>query len=131
GSLLVPTPGVVFAALAAAPPAPPLSLAEQAQHFQRNRKLIEKLVDSGMVLALARDEDALRRVTCCSELARSLGDEMKQAAQEREGGRVAELGQHLQLLLKDGLAITLQKARRQIPPGSAELDQLIEVGETT
>jgi hypothetical protein len=106
-------------------PAAPSAQAEQAQHFRRNRGLIEKLVTGGV--RLAREKDPVQRAACCNGLAQSMADEMRQAATEREGARVAELGYHLQELLRGGIADNLHDARQHIPLGSAEERNLEEV----
>jgi len=84
---------------------------------QRNQKLVDKLVDGG--IDLARAADRVERAKCCNELARSLAEEIKQAADDHDGDRAIELGRHLQDLLKNGVAANLNKERSQFPQGSA------------
>jgi hypothetical protein len=119
-------PAVVLASVARAqPPAASLTRAEQAKHFHQNRGLIEKLVSGG--LCLAGEENALKRAACCNGIAQTMADEIRHAAEEREGSRVAELGKHLQSLLKRGVAENLTTARIHIPSGSAEEKELEKV----
>jgi hypothetical protein len=119
-------PASVLAALAqAGSPAASLSPGEQARRFQRNRDLIEKLVDGGV--RLAQEENPLRRAACCNGLAQSVADAMRQAAGDQEGARVAELGEHLKSLLTIGVAPNLGSARALIPSGSAEEEELQKV----
>jgi hypothetical protein len=119
-------PAVVLASVARAqPPAVPLVPAERARRFQQNRGLIGKLVTGG--LSLAGEENPLKRAVCCNGIAESMADEMRDAAERRERDRVAELGKHLQSLLKGGVADNLSKARTSIPSGSAEEKELEKV----
>ena len=90
---------------------------ERILQAQRNQKLVEKLVAGG--LNLARAADRLDRAKYCNDLARSLAEEIKQAADDHDGDRAIELGRHLQDLLKNGVAANLNKERSQFPQGSA------------
>jgi hypothetical protein len=92
---------------------------------QRNQKLVDKLVDGG--IDLARAADRVERAKCCNELARSLAEEIKQAADDHDGDRAVELGRHLQALLKNGVAANLVKERSQVPQGSARESELRQV----
>jgi hypothetical protein len=94
--------------------------AERLRLFRRNRGLIEKVVQSGLLLAAERDP--LRCAQCCADLAESLAIEIKDAAHSKEGSRVAELGQHLRDLLKQGVAANVTTVRSQVekaPPDSS------------
>jgi len=107
-----------FAALATAQVPQPVSPGpERILQAQRNQKLVEKLVAGG--LNLARAADRLDRAKYCNDLARSLAEEIKQAADDHDGDRAIELGRHLQDLLKNGVAANLNKERSQFPQGSA------------
>ncbi len=92
---------------------------------QRNQKLVDKLVDGG--LDLARAVDRVERAKCCNELARSLAEEIKQAADDHDGDRAVELGRHLQALLKNGVAANLLRERTIVPQGSARESELRQV----
>jgi hypothetical protein len=70
-------------------------------------------------LNLARAADRLDRAKYCNDLARSLAEEIKQAADDHDGDRAIELGRHLQDLLKNGVAANLNKEHSQFPQGSA------------
>jgi hypothetical protein len=94
---------------------------------QRNQKLVDKLVDGG--LDLARAADRVERAKCCNELARSLAEEIKQAADDHDGDRAVELGRHLQALLKNGVAANLLKERTIVPQGSARESVLRQVSD--
>jgi hypothetical protein len=98
---------------------------ERILQAQRNQKLVEKLVAGS--LNLARANDRLDRAKLCNELAKSLADEIKQAADDHDGDRAVELGRHLQDVLKNGVAGNLTKERSQFPPGSARETDLMRV----
>jgi hypothetical protein len=88
----------------------------RAHLFQRDRELIQTLVEGGLRLAAA--EDALERAECCSGVAERLATALQQAAVNDEKARLIELGVHLRALLESGVAANLSTARRQIPVGS-------------
>ena len=106
-----------WVALAGAQP-PPSDADEPGvvRHLHRNRHLIRALVQGG--LSLAREQDALRRADYCNGLARSVVGEIRQAADVQDNGRAIELGDHLQALLKLGVAGNLTSVRLVTPPGS-------------
>ncbi len=101
----------------------------RAHLFQRNRDLIQTLVEGGLRLAAA--DDALQRAECCSGVAERLAAAIQQAAVNQEQARVAELGLHLRALLETGVAANLTTARRQIPIGSTLEKNLHEVRDRT
>ena len=99
-----------------APPAPE----ERARLFRRNRGLVERVVQGGLLLA--KEKSALRCAELCADLADSLATEIQDAVQQKEGGRVKELGQHLSALLKQGVAANVSTVRGQVDqelPGSS------------
>jgi hypothetical protein len=98
---------------------------ERILQAHRNQKLVEKLVDGS--LNLARAADRLKRAEYCNDLAKSLAEEIKQAADDHDGDRAIELGRHLQDLLKNGVAANLNKERSQFPQGSTRETALIRV----
>jgi hypothetical protein len=116
--------------LAGAPhPAPQLDAAARARFFERNRDLIQTLVEGGLRLAVT--DDPLERAECCSGVAESLAAAIQQAARKQDGAHVAELGLHLRALLQTGVAANLSTARRQIPLGSMLEKNLREVRDRT
>ncbi len=127
--LLVPISIVLLSALVWADDAAAPSPAQLARQFQRNRGLVQALVHGG--LRLAGENDPLKRADYCTGLAECLVDEMRQAADDRETARVAELGQHLHALLEHGVAANLSTARDAIPPGSMEEKGLQDLQERT
>jgi hypothetical protein len=121
--LVVPLVVIALAALALAdqPSSAPVKEARIRQ-LERNQDLLEKLVQGGVDLAKA--EDRLKRVRCCNEMLKSLADEIKQAAKEHDSDRALELGKHLHDLLERGVAGNLTRESRQIPGGSARMEDL-------
>src|SRR5262249_26791861 len=101
--------------------------AQRAHQFQRNHELIEKLVDGG--LQLAAEEDPIRRAEHCNGLVAFLANEVQQAAVNTESTRIVEMGDHLDALLKHGVAGNLSKGRVQTPIGSARERELNRVRE--
>jgi hypothetical protein len=102
----------------------PLSDVERARQLQRDQELIESLVDSG--LALAATEDPLQRAGQCNKVAERLASEIRHAGADRDSGRVKELGQHLKLVLENGVADNLRIARTAIVAGSPRERALLE-----
>jgi hypothetical protein len=98
---------------------------EETLRFQRNRVLIEKLVDGS--LRLAGVDDPIRRADSCIDLAGPLADEIRQSLAQQERERVEELAGFLQILLNQGVADNLGQARQAIPVGSAEDRKLAEI----
>ncbi len=96
--------------------------AEQAQLFQRNREMIQELVNGG--LDLAGETSSLKRAERCNRLARTLADEVAEASRDREAGRVLELAEHLRDLMDHGVAANLAQARTTIKPGSQDEETL-------
>jgi hypothetical protein len=87
----------------------------QAEHLRRHGELVRGLVDDGLVLA--DTDDALGRAHYCAEtMAPRLTGELHRSAQARESRRVAELGQHLQALLQQGVADNLAHVEGNTPP---------------
>jgi hypothetical protein len=106
------------------PPSP--SGEERARQWQRDQELVRELVDTG--LTLAREEDALRRAAACKQLANVFSREIRRAAADRDGARVADLGRHLQAVLETGVAANLRSARGTISSGSPRERMFLEFG---
>jgi hypothetical protein len=117
---------VGLAALASAdePSTAPADLGRVWQ-VQRNQALVQDLVEGG--LHLAKAEDHLQRARYCNDLATSLADEIRQAADDHDGDRAVELGWHLQDVLQNGVAANLNKERAQIPHGSTRETEMNSV----
>jgi len=98
--------------------------------LKRNRDLVEALVKGGV--HLAGESDPLKRADYCNGLATSLAREIEEAAARKEGARAVEMGQHLQVLLKQGVAGNVYSVAPEAPPpGSTRWKQLGEVGQHT
>jgi hypothetical protein len=107
----------------AAPPAPE----ERVRLFRRNRTLIEQVVQGG--LWLAAEKDPVRCAELCANLAEGVAAEMRDALQQKESSRAADLGQHIGALLKQGVAANVSNMRSQIeqaPDGSSLRKKLDE-----
>jgi hypothetical protein len=124
---LVPTAlivGIVAAWASAQGPAGPTA-ADRLKLFDRNRPLLEKLVDAA-VLAAGRSK-AVDRADACRVAAEHLTRELAEAAAGNDPDRVSEVGEYLSAVLTDGLTPTLDEARRTVPAGSADADALLAV----
>jgi len=126
---LAVVPLAILASLVWADDAAVRPAAEHARQWQRNRELVKVLVDSG--LNLAGEDDVLKRADQCAGLAAHLASEISQAAQQREGARIAELGGHLQTLLEQGVAANLTRARDAATNGTSLEQQLKELQKQT
>jgi hypothetical protein len=93
--------------------------------LQRNRALILELVDGGIALASA--EDALVRADFCSSLAARMAKEIGEAATGRDNSRITEMGDHLEALLKRGVAANLTVDRLGTNLGSVRENQIRRV----
>jgi hypothetical protein len=105
----------------AATPAEP----RRIKQLQRNRKLIQTLVEGG--LRLAGIDDTLDRADSCKQLAKGLASEIRDAAQHREGDRALEMGQHLRDLLQQGVAGNIRSVRPTVHHGSLAEKHLYDV----
>ncbi len=119
--LLLPVAMAAGLALADPPIAGPTP-ADRLRQFQRNQKLIGKLVKSG--LELAGEEDPLRRADSCNRLAKELTQEIQRLVAGRARARADELGRHLEALLVRGVAGNLTLARTNLPPDSPRHPEL-------
>ena len=90
----------------------------------RNRGIIQTLVDGG--IRIAREDDSLRRADSCSDLARGLAVEVRQAAGARDSDRAVEMGQHLHDLLQSGVARNIRSVRSSAPEVSLAQKEKME-----
>jgi len=100
--------------------------AERVRLFERDQKLIQTLVESG--IELSGEDDPLRRAAQCNKLADRLAREISQAATAKDSPRVKRFGEHLQDLLTVGVAGNLVEARGSVPAGSPQERKLLEFG---
>ena len=106
-----------LSAWAAAQTTPVTSAAVQGRLFAENRDLLQSLLSDG--LAVGKDGDApLDRIAACRRAAKTLTRALESACRDEAADRVAELGDHLGEVLKDGLEPALAAARSDSPVGS-------------
>ncbi|HEX4608495.1 MAG TPA: hypothetical protein VH092_09840 [Urbifossiella sp.] len=114
----------VLAALAAwagaQGPAP--TAADRLRLHRANRTLLTDLVGGGVRLAGA--DNPVARAEACQQTARAVGLAVRRAAEARDADRVAELGDHRDALVRDGLVPVLEDATRTIPAASPDAARL-------
>ncbi|QEL15925.1 hypothetical protein [Limnoglobus roseus] len=98
---------------------------EQLHMFQRNRDLLENLVEHSVELANANTP--VGKVRACHESTKDLGRAIKDAADRDDADRVAELSEHLTAVIKFGLVPTVDDARTIIPVGTPDYQQLLDL----
>jgi hypothetical protein len=107
-------------------PEVPPNAVEQARRFQRNRGLIQALVNSS--LRLAGETSALKRAEQCNSVAACLAQEIGEAAEAKEGPRAVELGEHFRAMLEGGVASNLTTACRGMQPGTTAEQEMRRLG---
>lgn len=115
-----------FAVLACAHDNSGRDAAENPGQLQRNRSLIRNLVQSG--LQLAAEDDPLVRADHCHALAEQVIDEIRSSATEWEIDRAVQLSDHLNSVLKLGVAGNLRIVRFESSPSSAREIDVQRVG---
>ncbi len=126
--LTLGTVAVAVAALTASAQRPPAgkTAAEQLRLFRANRPLLEQLLDQG--LRLAEAGDALDRADRCRDAVLALSRALAEAsAADADPSRVAELGEHLAALVRDGLGPALAQAGVDHQPGSEGYKRLADL----
>jgi|GEM_PF-2138144 len=113
---------IVLAAWAGAQGRPMLSTAEQLKMLQADRTLLGSLVDDG--LGLAKSNTPVEKADGCRRMTKSLVDALGRAAGDQDPDRVAEIGEHLENVIRDALAPTIDEARGLIPEDSPEAAKL-------
>ena len=103
-------------------PRPALTADEQIRLHRANRILLADLVDRGIELGKANHP--IDRAEECRKTARVLGVALQKAAENDDADRVAELGNHLELVIRDGLVPMLDDAKRNIHPMSPDAARL-------
>jgi hypothetical protein len=117
---------LVFAVLAVAHDTAIGEPSANQRQLQRNRSLIRDLVQSG--LQLAAEEDPLVRADHCHALAERVIDEIKSSASESELDRAVQLSEHLNSVLKLGIASNLRIVRFESSPSSTREIDVQRVG---
>lgn len=110
---------VVLASLAAwAGAQGPTTAADKLRLHRANRALLTDLVGSGVRLAAA--DQPVARAEACQQTARAVGLAVRRAAEANEADRVAELGDHFNTLVRDGLVPALTEADGVVPRESPD-----------
>lgn len=121
---------MIFAGLAAIAGAqgPKIGLTASQQHqlFQRNRIMIQTLVDSSVEIS-TQSGDYLQRAKSYRKVIMKFENELTDAANGNDAGRVAEIGKHLDTVMRQGLAPSLQSAVRQVGPDGTGRKDLQEI----
>lgn len=107
-----------------------LTAAQQQQLFQRNRGMIQTLVDSSVDMS-TRSGDALHRAKTYRKVVVAFQTELRSAADTSDATRIAELGNHLDTLMRQGLAPSLKAAQQQIGPNGTGKKDLLDLRDRT
>lgn len=119
---------LVLSAWAGAQGPAPLTAADQLRLLRANRILLTDLVTSGVELGAA--DGPVDRADKCRKTARVLSVALERAAEAGDADRVAELGDHLDRVVRDALVPVLDDARQTIPEGSPDAKRLKLVRES-
>jgi hypothetical protein len=106
------------------------TLDRQLRQLHANRLLLDQLIDHGLHLSSGeRGGTHLARAEECRQVANKLAAALRAVADERDPDpeRVAELGDHIAAVVRDGLVPNLDGAVKDIHPGSELYDQLKKV----
>jgi hypothetical protein len=98
---------------------------QRGELYKKNRFVIEGLVKKTIESSSSANEH-LKRADSYYDVLYQFSNEIKEANRRGESDRAAELTGHLTTLLKDGLAPTLDKAKKQVEGGSG-VDKFPEV----
>jgi hypothetical protein len=115
---------VGLAAWAGAQGPPARTAADQLRMLQDNSGLIDALIEDSVKLAAAGS--AAERADACQNTARLLAGAVERAAGAGKADRVAEYGDHLSRMVREGLAPTLDE---KVPAGSPDEKRLKEARE--
>jgi hypothetical protein len=96
----------------------PTTAADKLRLHRANRALLTDLVGSGVRLAAA--DQPVTRAEACQQTARAVGLAVRRAAEANEADRVAELGDHFNTLVGEGLVPALTEADAVVPRESPE-----------
>lgn len=121
----------VLAAIAGAQgPKTGLTAAQQQQLFQRNRAMIQSLIESSLEIT-DKSGDYIQRSRSYRKVILEFQQELSSAADSDDAARLAELGTHLDTVMRQGLAPSLVKAHRQIGPDGTGRRDLHEIRDRT
>jgi hypothetical protein len=108
-------------------PAPALPADVRLRMLKENRLLLNDLVHQG--IALSKADNPVSRAEECEKTVRTLGAAVRRAAEAENPDRVAELGDYLDVVVRDGLVPNLDEADQTIDPASPEWRRLKAVRE--
>ena len=94
-----------------------LTPGQKADLFKKNHDVIEKVVTQ-TVASSKSPNDPLKRAKTYYELLFLFSQQIKSAGESRDTDRVKELTSHLNTLVEQGLAPTMQKAKVQLEQGT-------------
>ncbi len=100
----------------------PLLASDQIRLLRTNRVLLGDLINHGV--ELGSTDDPLQRASACQGAAHALGVALRRAAEANDPDRVAELGSHLEEVVREGLVPILDEATKTIPPHSPDAVRL-------
>ena len=125
---------LIVAALAALVSAqgskPGLTASQQQQLFQKNWAMIQMLVDSSLEIS-SQSGDYIHRSRSYRKVIMEFQKELVTSANGTDARRVAEIGKHLDTVMRQGLAPSLQAAQRQIGPDGTGRKDLEEIRDYT
>jgi hypothetical protein len=107
-----------------------LTASQQRQLFQRNRSMIQSLVDSTVDMS-NQSGDYLQRAKTYRKVIVEFQRELGSAAESSDATRIAELGNHLDTLMRQGMAPSLKAAQQQIGPRGTGQKDLYELRDRT
>lgn len=96
---------------------------QQLRQFEANRQLLDQLIEHGLSLSSEKGGNSLGRAEECRLAAGSLAAALKTAPDD-DPERVAELGDLIASVVRDGLVPNLNQAGEDIRPGSQDFDRL-------
>jgi hypothetical protein len=107
-----------------------LTALQQHELFKQNRAMIQSLVESSVEITNVSG-DYLQRSKSYRKVVMKFQEELNNAAEGSDPGRVAELGEHLDSVLRQGLVPSMQKAARQAGPNGTSKEELQEMSNRT
>ncbi|HKA07438.1 MAG TPA: hypothetical protein VKD71_09290 [Gemmataceae bacterium] len=94
-----------------------LTASQKADLFKKNRDVIEKVVTQ-TIDSSKSPNDPLKRAKTYYELLFLFSKQIQSAGAANDGNRVKELTSHLNTLVEQGLAPTMQRAKVQLEQGT-------------
>jgi len=95
-----------------------LSGRQQGELYNKNRTVIKEIVEKTLESSHIPN-DSVKRANTYYDIIFNFNKEIAQARQSNDTARIDELSKHLGLLLDDGLAPTLVKARELVEGGTS------------